>query len=327
MTGASVRVLNAPAVRRLLPMQPCVALMRDAFRAEAEGRAAQPIRQSMPTPNCKGVLMTMPGALIAPDWLGIKVISIFPGNFGGDLHTHQGMVLLFDANDGRPVAILDGGEITSIRTAAATAVATDALAVLEASSLGVFGYGDQANTHLEAIKLVRDLRQVYVWGRDPSKARAFAERHAADLNIVAVETPREAAQADILCLTTAASEPYFEGDWLRLGQHVNLVGSGVPTTAEVDAATLARSRVYVDFEESARILAGELRRAWDVSAIPEDHVLGSIGQVLTGKAVGRTSAEDITLFKSLGMVAEDLVAADYILRAAEAADDGETITF
>jgi ornithine cyclodeaminase/alanine dehydrogenase-like protein (mu-crystallin family) len=322
-----IRILNAADVRRLLPMDRCVALMREAFVAEAEGRTVQPIRQGMAAPNGLGVLSMMPGALSGPDWLGIKVITIFPGNFGGELRSHQGMVLLFDSRDGRPVAMLDGGEITAIRTAAATAAATDVLAPFGATTLAIFGYGDQAETHLEAIGTVRALRHVKVWGRDPAKAAAFAERHGADLDVRAVATPREAADADILCLTTAASEPYFEGAWLRAGHHINLVGSGVPTAAEVDANTLVRAKVYVDFETSARALAGELRRAWEAGAIGEDHILGSVGQVLTGKVAGRSDDSDITLFKSLGMVAEDLVAADHVLRAAEAAGEGQLVAF
>jgi ornithine cyclodeaminase len=144
---------------------------------------------------------------------------------------------------------------------------------------------------------------------------------------VAVATPQEAAEADILCLTTAAVEPYLDGAWLRPGQHVNAVGSSSAASAEVDAATVVRSRVYVDFEPSARLLAGELRRAWEAGAIADDHIVGSVGEVLIGRVPGRRDALDITLFKSLGMVVEDLMAADHILRRAEELDAGVLVDF
>lgn len=318
-----MRILNAEAVRRLLPMSDCIELMKTAFRAEAEGRAAQPIRASVPAGNGLGVLAWMPGAIRAPDRLGIKVLTIYPGNFGTALASHQGAVLLFDATTGQPTALIDAREITAIRTAAATAAATDALAPPTAATLGLFGYGEQAASHLEAIRHVRTIEDVLVWGRDPGKARAFAARAGAGVR--AVDTAEEASAADILCLTTAAAEPYFAGAWLRPGQHVNAVGSSVPTTSEVDPETIVRARVYVDFEESARLLGGDLKRAREAGLIGEEHVIGSVGEVLIGTKPGRTDACDITYFKSLGMVAEDLVAADHILRRAEEGDVGTLV--
>lgn len=311
-----LRLINAAAVRRLLPMGECIARMKDAFRAEAEGRTAQPIRAMVRADHGRGTLAWMPGAITGPDWLGIKVLTIFPGNFGTALASHQGLMLLFDHADGRPAAIIDAREITAIRTAAATAAATDLLARPDARSLAIFGYGEQAETHLAAIRAVRAIDEALVWGRDPAKARAFAERHGPGVRAVA--TPEEAAGADILCLTTAASEPYFEGRWLRPGQHLNAVGSSVATTSEVDPETVARARVYVDFAESAAALAGDLRLAREAGAIGADHVVGSVGEALVGHVPGRTGPDEITFFKSLGMVAEDLVAADHILRRAEA---------
>lgn len=319
------RIIGADLVHHLLPYDECIALMRQAFLAEADGRALQPIRQAMLMPSGKGLLSMMPGVIADPDWLGIKVMTVFPGNFGTELGSHQGPILLFDPDNGRLLAMIDGREVTAIRTAAASAAATDALANPDAASLGVFGYGEQARTHVAAIRAVRKVREVLVWGRDPARAEAFAT----DLGegVRAVATPWEAASADILCLTTAAKEPYFEGAWLRPGQHVNVVGSSIPTTSEIDHETLVRSRVFVDFRDSALALGGDLRRALEAGAITSDHILGSVGSVLSGACAGRTSPQDITLFKSLGMVAEDLVACDHILRAAEAKGCGTIAEF
>lgn len=308
-------VLNAAAVRELLPMAKCIELMKEAFRAEAEGRTRQPIRNLVPAEHGRGYLAWMPGTLAAPDWLGIKVMSIFPGNFGKDLGSHQGCVLLFDSDNGRPAAMIDAREITAIRTAAATAAATDILAPADAATLGIFGYGDQAETHVEAIRYVRNIERILVWGRNIEKARAFAAAQHGDAEVIAVGTAAEAAEADILCLTTAARTPYFKGSWLRPGHHVNAVGSSVATTSEVDADTIARSRVYVDFEESARELAGDLKLAWD-AGVPDDNIIGSVGDVLVGRKPARVGAKDVTYFKSLGMIVEDLVSADFILNEA-----------
>jgi ornithine cyclodeaminase/alanine dehydrogenase-like protein (mu-crystallin family) len=321
-----IRILNAESVRTLLPMAECIPLMRAAFLTEAEGRAGQPIRANLPHPGGKGLLAWMPGSLTSPDWLGMKLLTIHPGNFGTEIGTHQGFVMLFDAANGRPVALMDAREITAIRTAAATAAATDLLAPPSASSLGIFGYGEQAATHLEAIKLVRRILEVRVWGRDLERSRAFIAHHAPEIGI-AVEDPEQAAKMDILCLTTAAKEPYFEGNWLRPGQHLNAVGSSVPTTAEIDNITVARARFFVDFAESARALAGEYRRALEAGVIEPSHMLGSVGDVLAGRLIGRRGDSDITIFKSLGMVAEDLLVADYLLRKAQEMNVGTTVDF
>ncbi len=323
-----IRVLNAAAVRALLPIRRCTDLMRQAMTLVATEQAVQPIRQALYHPDRRGLLSMMPGYTADPEWLGIKIMTVFPGNFGTAFGSHQGFVHLFETTNGAPRAILDGREITAIRTAAATAVATDALAKPGTKTLAIFGYGEQAHTHLEAITQVRKFERALVWGRDFARATAFAAAEAVhhDLEITAVRTPEEAAlPADVLCTTTAAKEPFFEARWLRPGQHLNVVGSSIPTTSEIDIDTVARTRLFVDFKDSALALAGDFRRAKEAGIVDERHILGSIGDVLTGRVAGRTSDQDITLFKSLGMVAEDLVAADFILREAERQGVGQLI--
>jgi ornithine cyclodeaminase/alanine dehydrogenase-like protein (mu-crystallin family) len=315
-----VRMLNAQAVRQLLPVDRCVELMRKAMLLVAQEQTIQPIRSSLRLPDGKGLLSLMPGYTANPRWLGIKVVSVFPENFGSDRGSHQGAVLLFEPEHGSLVAIADGREITAIRTAAATAVATDALARRDASTLVILGYGEQARVHVQSLILVRPITRVLVWGRDFARAQQFCESAAARTG-ARVEPIREArlavAEADVICTTTAASEPVLEGKWLRAGQHLNVVGSSIPTTAEIDIEAVTRCRVFADFKESALQLAGELRRAREAGIVGEDHIRGSVGDVLAGRIVGRSSDSDITMFKSLGMVCEDLVAADFILRESE----------
>jgi ornithine cyclodeaminase len=323
-----IRLLNAAAVRSLLPMERCVDLMRNAMSLVATNQAIQPIRQAVFHPDRRGLMSMMPGFTADPEWLGIKVISVFPGNFGTGIGSHQGVVLLFETRTGSPVALLDGREITAIRTAAATAVATDVLARKDVRTLAIFGYGEQAHTHLQSIPVVRRFERAVVWGRDYEKAKAFVAevgKHA-PFKVEAVRTAEEAAaQGDVLCTTTAAAEPFFKGEWLRPGHHLNAVGSSVPTTSEIDVDTVARCRLFVDFKDSALALAGDFRRAREAGEVGDDHIVGQIGDVLTGKVTGRRDDRDITLFKSLGMVAEDLVSADYIFREAERTGVGPVV--
>lgn len=316
----SVRLLNAEAVRQLLPMDRCVELMRKAMLLVAQEQTIQPIRSALRLPDGNGIMSLMPGYTADPRWLGIKVVSVFPGNSGSDRGSHQGAVLLFEPEHGSLVAIADGREITAIRTAAATAVATDALAKRDAATLAILGYGEQARVHVQSLSLVRPIARILVWGRNFATAERFCE-WAATQTRASVEPVREArlavAAADIICTTTAASDPVLEGKWLRPGQHLNVVGSSIPTTAEIDNEAVARCRVLVDFRDSALQLAGELRRAIQAGVVGKEHILGCVGEVFAGRIVGRASDSDITMFKSLGMICEDLVAADFILSESE----------
>lgn len=322
----ALRLINAALVRQLLPMDRCIDLMRDAFRLEAEKGVIQPIRSLVRKPDGRGVIGMMPAYTARPEWLGIKVVTVFPGNFGTGKGSHQGMVLMFEAETGSPVALVEAREITAIRTAAATAAATDLLARKDAASLGILGYGEQAQTHLRSVPLVRRFDDIRVWGRDPERARVFAERQSERLGLpVRAATREEAVAADVVCTVTAAAEPVLFGGELRAGQHLNVVGSSIPTTTEIDGEALVRSRVYVDFLDSALALGGDIRRALEAGEIETGHIRGSVGDVLLGKAEGRIADDQITLFKSLGMAAEDMVSCAHVLAEAERSDLGDVV--
>jgi ornithine cyclodeaminase/alanine dehydrogenase-like protein (mu-crystallin family) len=326
-----IRVIGAELVRELFDMDGAISAMREAFLAVSTGRAQQPIRSMVTAEGVDGILGWMPGAFAAPEpMLGIKVVSIFPGNFGGTLGTHQGAILVFDPKDGRLRAVIDAREVTVIRTAAASAVATDALARVDSRRLTLLGYGEQAVSHLEAIRHIRPISNVVVWGRSPERAQAFAAEQRTKTGLaVQVATSVEAAcaGADIVCTLTAAKEPVLQSRWIAPGTHVNAVGSSTPAHAEIDNDLVARARVFVDYALSAQALSGELKRARDAGAIGPGHVAGEVGQVLAGGLAGRTSGEQVTLFKSLGMAAEDLTSAKLILARAEARDVGTKVAF
>lgn len=322
-----IRVINEREVIQLLPMRSCIDLVRRAMVLTAEGRTLQPIRTSLGVPDSPDLLGMMPGYMDNPRWLGIKVTSVFPGNSGTGYGSHQGMVLLFETTFGRPVAVVNGRAVTYLRTAAASAVATEVLARKEASSVGILGYGDQAAAHVHALSIVRKVEQFLVWGRSYERCREFAAKLQAErqLNIKAVASIEDAVRCDIVCTTTAAETPLFGSAAVRSGTHLNVVGSSVPTAAEIDSDMVLRSRFFVDYKVSALALAGEFISARRAGIVTDDHILGSVGDVLIGRAIGRQTALDVTIFKSLGMISEDLVSADYVYRRAEEGDIGTVV--
>ena len=314
-----VVIVNQEDVRRLLPMDECIEIMAQTLRTLAGGDAIQPLRSAMWLPDKSRLLGVMPGYLGSPAVLGIKVITLFPDNLGTDFESHQGAVLLFDTDNGQLSAVIDAGEITAVRTAAVSAVATRQLAREDASDLALLGSGTQARTHLEAIALVRDVKRVRVWGRNHERARSFAEveskRH--NIRVEAVGDAHDAIDgADIICTTTASHEPVLKGEWISPGAHINAVGACIPKARELDTEAVLRSRLFVDRLESAHHEAGDFLIPRAQGKLGDDHLLGELGDVLVGKTSGRTSPADITLFKSLGLAVEDLASAQHILKKA-----------
>lgn len=309
-----MRIINRQEVERLLPMATCIDVMADAMRAASGGAVAMPLRLFTPLADGSGSFGLMPGSTLDPPFFGAKVISLLPGNPAKGLPMVQGYVSLFEHETGKPVALIEGASVTAIRTAAASGLATRELAREDARTHGIFGTGVQAVTHIDAVSCARDIRKIVVWGRDPDKTRQFARRQSerAQVEVTATEDPQEAAGCDIVSTVTAASEPILCGDWLRPGCHLNLVGVHTPEAREADTRAIERSRVYVDFMESALSEAGDILLPIGEGAIDQAHILGEIGQVLAGAVPGRTGDTDITLYKSLGIVAQDLFAAAHI---------------
>lgn len=321
-----MRLIARSDVERLLPVSACVDVMRHAMTATSERNVTLPIRQFMPIPHAPGKLAIMPGTMADPACFGIKLVCKYDRPRGDALGTHVGMVMLFDSAKGVPLAMIEGSSLTAIRTSAASAVATDVLARKDATRLSIIGNGEQAARHVHAMRAVRNIDHVTIWGRDPARAETFA-RQMADETGLAVTTAATSAGAivgaDIVCTTTSAKEPVVEGRVLEPGMHINLVGSAIPTTAEVDAAAVQRSRFYVDYHDAAMAAAGELLQAIEAGVVGESHVIGEIGDVLLGHAEGRQTATDITMYKSLGVAAQDLAAAYAIWKKAELEDAGQ----
>jgi len=306
-----MQIIDARRVRERLPMPVCIEAMAAAMSAVSAGSVRVPPRTFMPLGSGDEALLLMPGAAAGLGVYGAKIIGLHPGNPARGLPAIQGFVALFDVATGAPLAIVDGGALTAIRTAAASALATRVLGRADARTHGVFGTGALARTHIEAIAVVRPCTRVLVWGRHLRKARALAREEAqrTGLAIEAVSDPAEAAACDIVTTVTGAHEPVLRGAWVRPGAHVNLVGAHRPTTREADSDLIAAARVYTDLMESLLNEGGDVLIPIAEGRIDRAHVAGEIGQVLNGTLAGRTSDDEITVYKSLGITAQDLYAA------------------
>ncbi len=313
-------VLSQSEVRKLLPMETCIGLMEQALATLSKGDAVNPLRQGIRLPDGLGILGMMPGYMPTPHALGLKAVAVFPGNHGTEYDSHQGVVLLFDVENGSPIAIIDASEVTAIRTAAATGVATKLLAREDAHQLAILGSGVQAGTHLEAMCVVRNIESVRVYSPNPKNRERFASNAAERLRLPVTPTgsAQEAVdQADIICTTTSATEPILLGDWISPGCHINAVGSSIRSARELDTAAVVRSRLFVDRIESTVNEAGDFLFPKQEGALTDDHIVGEIGDILLGNLSGRETPDEITLFKSLGVAVEDLAAADFVYHAAK----------
>ena len=306
-----MRFIDREEVARRLTYEVCIPLVRDAMIAFSAGETRQLLRSIIPLADGR-LFGIMPGALGASDTFGAKLISIFPENAAQGMQSHQGLVILFEPDTGTPVCVVHAGEVTAIRTAAASAVATNALALSDAKRLVILGTGEQAATHARAIAKVRALEFITLWGRSPERAHTLADQLQTELGlpVTVVATVEQAATtADILCTVTSASEPILKSEWVQPGTHVNVVGSSHAGPTEIDNILVTRARFFADSREGVLQQGAEFLRAKQAGLIDDSHILAEIGEVLAGKAEGRRSTDEITIYKSLGHIVQDLASA------------------
>jgi ornithine cyclodeaminase len=314
--------LNQREVETLLDLDRLVEALGPAMADLSAGRVSMPPRVFVQVREWGGWLGAMPAFLPSPQILETKLVSVFPENVVRGLPSHQALILVFDPQTGSPRALMDGTAITATRTAAGSALATRLLARPEARVLAIMGTGVQARTHARAIPRVRAIEEIRVAGRDRGRALALADEIRRELGIPtkAFGLGRDAiAGADIICATTHSAEPVIKGEWLEPGAHVNSVGlSG--NGGELDGEAVRRALVVVETRAAALVPApsgsGELRCAIRDGLIVEDH-MAEIGELISGARPGRTSPDQITLYKSVGVAVQDAVAAHLVLEAAE----------
>jgi len=306
-------------------------VMREALIALAAGHVHQPLRTIIRPPEASGLMGLMP-SYVSGDHaaFGLKAICMFPGNPAKGKDSHQGAVLLFSAETGELMAMMNACAITAIRTAAVSGVATALLAREDACDLAIIGSGVQARTHLAAMSQVRSIKRCRIASRRLQQAKAFAEEFSDTFTfpLEPVATVEEAVKdADLIVTVTSSKEPIMKREWISPGAHLNVVGSSTPNAREVDSATMKASSLFVDRRESTLNEAGDYLFAAREGAIGPDHIRAEIGELLQGTTPGRTSQEEITLFKSLGLAIEDLAAAEYSYRKATELNVGTWIEF
>jgi ornithine cyclodeaminase/alanine dehydrogenase-like protein (mu-crystallin family) len=290
--------LDESRVRAILSMADLIPAMGEALANLSAGTAVQPVRTVVPVEEHRGFLGLMPAYNKA---LGAKIVTFYPHNQG--VHTHNGLILLFKPETGEPLCVMDGRLITEMRTAATSAAATKLLAREDSHVLAILGSGVQARSHLEAMRLVRDIREVRVWS--PRNAARFAAEYDVTLAASSEECVRG---ADIVCVVTGSDTPVLKGEWLSPGMHINAVGANRPNWRELDDECLQRSKIYVEKREAAFQESGDI--------IAAGSVFGEIGEVVGKKLAARETADEITLFKSLGQAVEDIAAADIVYKRA-----------
>lgn len=324
-------VLDSEQIARLLPMAECIELMSDALASLARGEVFQPLRTIIRPPDARGLLGLMPAYRHGEQGaFGMKAICVFPGNPALGKDAHQGLVMLFSQETGEPLALMNASQITAIRTAAVSAVATRLLARPDAAELGIIGAGVQARTHLLALPLVRSIKRARVACRNPKHAdrlvREMQDKVAFPIEAV---SSNEAAvrDADIVVTATSAHEPVLKREWIADGAHINAIGTHSPQSREIDTGTMAAARIFADRRESVLNEAGDYLLAAHEGAVTPESIIAEVGEVIIETKQGRTSPHEITLFKSLGLAIEDVVSAEYLFRKAQAESAGNWVSF
>ncbi|QNQ10583.1 ornithine cyclodeaminase family protein [Sphingomonas alpina] len=310
----TIAFYDAAQVEHLLDYPGCIAAMRRAMQALSESGKAQPLRQIVKIAD-NALFGVMPGDLAAIDSFGAKLVSVAEDPVRPGRSRHRGVVVAFAAGTGEIACIADAEAVTSIRTACATAAATDALARPEARTLAIFGAGTQAETHIRALRHVRAFDRILLWSRSIGTSTALAARLSAELGLTIeamTDGERAAAEADVICTVSGSAEPILFRSWVGDGTHVNLVGSSFLGPVEVDSALVAAGRYIADYRPGVLAQAAELAVARDAGLVGDDHVVGEIGEVHAGTLVGRERPEQITIYKSLGHVVQDLAAVAYL---------------
>lgn len=322
-------VLSHQDVRQLFQMTDAIEVVDQVMRGVSQGSAQLPLRFAVPVDgdNLMGV---MPGAIADPACFGVKLVSLFPGNPAKGLSSHRGAIVLFESETGGATAMMDASLLTAIRTAAASGVATRALARPDVETLTIVGTGEQAEHHLDAMLAVRDFQTIRIVGRSADKVAAFCDAARArypDQQITGGTDIRAAVTgADVICTVTAAKTPILQGDWVAPGAHVNIVGSSIPSMREVDDRMVQRGSVWVDYLPSALAQAGEIVDMIAAGALAASDLKGEIGAQLQGDISGRSSDAEITVYRSLGVAAQDLASAQFIYARAKAQGIGQEVS-
>lgn len=317
--GETLRYLSAADVAQCMDIAAAIRAMGDAFAQLSAGRAVSPLRVNLPVREAGGTALFMPSYLPDTGRVGLKIVTVFPGNRQKGLPPIDALVTVLSGATGRPLAVMDGEHLTALRTGAASGLATDLLARKDASTVMVFGAGVQARTQLEAVCAVRPIRQAWVYDPEIQRAEAFAlvMTKKLGLAVTAAQSPSVVAQAHVVCTATPATAPVFDDADIAPGTHINGIGSYTPQMVEVPAQTVRRAWVVVDQREACLAEAGDLRQPLDAGLIGPEHIRAEIGEIAAGLKPGRPDDAAVTFFKSVGNAVQDLAVASLVLDEAE----------
>ncbi len=314
-----LHILSSADVRRALPMRQAIEAMKGAFAQLSAGQTEVPLRTALDVPRHNGVTLFMPAYLPADDRMAVKIVSVFNDNPTHGLPLIHALVVVVDATTGEPAAVMDGTYLTALRTGAASGAATDLLARQDAHTATIFGAGVQGRTQLEAVCAVRPIREAWVYDVEPERAAVFAAEMGRRLSLPVrvADMPSEAMErADIVCTATTSSSPVFDDADVRPGTHINGVGAYTPQMQEIPVETVLRAKVVIDHREASLAEAGDLLIPLRQGRMTEDHIHAELGEIAAGLKPGRTSSEEITLFKSVGVAVQDVAAAGAVLETA-----------
>ena len=327
-------ILNANEVRQALPMKTAIAAMKDAYAALSDGTAVAPLRTRFPIPSRDAISLFMPAYMKkeSTEALAVKVVSLYPSNPPRGLAYIQAAVLVFDAETGRAIALLEGSALTAIRTGAGSGAAIDLLARKDSKVVAIFGAGPQGKTQLEAACSARNIEAAFIYNPTISKAELFAKEMAGQGNIPkdirVAQTPKEAIEnADIVCTATGSKKPIFEDKDIKAGTHISAIGAYTPEMQELPLETVARSRIIVDSRATVMDEAGDIVKALRAGLITETNIHAELGEIILGLKSGRQSDDEITFFKSVGNAVQDAVAAQTALENAHAMKLGVEVEF
>lgn len=318
------RVINSEDVSTLLAMDDLIEAMEDALRKFSLGQAVQPVRTVLPVGDHE-FFGVMPAFVREPQALGAKLVTVFGRNAALNLPTHLGVIVLLSPHTGALIAVMDGQRITAARTAAVSAISATALARDDSSVMAILGTGVQARSHLEAMEIAFELSEVRVWSPTPDHQMAFLEEMQSSTTaaLAGANSAEQAVHgADLIVLVTSASEPVVRSEWIKPGAHVIGVGACRPNQREMDPALIARSRLFVDSRAAALVEAGDIVMGMADGAFGASHICGELGEVLAETIEGRRSSKEVTIFKSLGLAVEDVVAANLVYQRALDQDVG-----
>ncbi len=312
-------ILSEKQVEGLIDIDELIAALERAHIQYSTGNAVMPVRLVVPLPQIDGRITSMPGFLNEDQALGMKVVTYFQNNPRQNVPSILATIMLFSPETGKMIAVMDGSYITAIRTACASAMASKVLSNPTASVLGILGAGVQAKAHIRALSRVRKIRRIKIYSPSGTSASRVKQEVESQLG-VAIEVANSAEEAvrgaDLIVTATTAKQPILATEWLKSGAHINAVGSHRPDLRELDGATLARSRVFVDSREAIMAECGDVLLALADKSITADHVQAEIGEILAGTRPGRIATEEVTLYKSVGIAIQDVATARLVYHKA-----------